>query len=93
MDGNPGGFGRREFLVVAGGLLGASATGDDAATTPRAVRASGTEPLHVGDKNQLFIDRRFIAASELVALNMNPAQKLGLVLDASKEPWEKGQGG
>ena len=46
-------------------------------------------PLEVGNQKQLFIDRRFIAASEGIELHMNPAQKLGLILDekgeASKE--------
>jgi hypothetical protein len=36
-------------------------------------------PLEVGNRKQLFIDRRFIQASENVTLTMNPAQKLGVV--------------
>ncbi len=38
-------------------------------------------PLDVGARKQLFIDHRFIAQSENITLRMNPAQKLGLVLD------------
>lgn len=93
MDEGLGGFGRREFLAVAGGMLGASARGVEAAAPPRAARAPDAGPRQVGDRKQLFIDRRFIAASEHVALAMNPAQKLGVVLDAGNSPWERGQGG
>lgn len=39
------------------------------------------EPIVVGGEKQLFIDRRFIAASEGVTLRANPAEKLGLLLD------------
>lgn len=38
-------------------------------------------PINVGGRKQLFIDGRFVAASENVSLTMNPPQKLGLVLD------------
>ena len=87
-------FGRREFLAAAGGLLGAAG----ARPVADATRAGddGTPdagPWRIGDRKQLFIDRRFIAASEGVALTLNPAQKLGMVLDSSKEPWERGPGG
>ncbi len=43
-------------------------------------------PLEIGDRKQLFIDRRFIASSEGVELNMNPAQKLGLIQDEQGNP-------
>jgi hypothetical protein len=85
------GLGRREFLAVAGGLMGSA--GPVSAAIRQAAPASGGSPLQVGDRKQLFIDRRFIEASENVALTMNQAQKLGRVLDASNEPWERGQGG
>src|SRR5690606_28747518 len=42
--------------------------------------------LDVGDRKQLFIDKRFIVTSEGVTLRMNPAQKLGLILDESGQP-------
>ena len=35
----------------------------------------------IGDRKQLFIDRRFIAAGEGIELKMNQAQKLGLIRD------------
>lgn len=44
------------------------------------------EPLQVGCRKQLFIDQRFIAASDQVELRMNPAQKLGLILDENGQP-------
>ncbi len=38
------------------------------------------EPVFdVGNRTQLFLDKRFIAASDNVQLRMNPAQKLGLI--------------
>lgn len=43
-------------------------------------------PLDVGDRKQLFIDRRFIAKSDRVELRTNPAQKLGQMLDADGKP-------
>jgi hypothetical protein len=84
-------FRRREFLAVAGGLLATSGTSSATAAACQINPVPGAAP--VGDHKQLFIDHRFIAASENVALNMNPAQKLGMVLDSSKERWEKGPGG
>lgn len=44
-------------------------------------------PLDVGDRKQLFIDRRFIENSQNVELRMNPPQKLGLVIPNHTEPW------
>ncbi|MBL9123752.1 MAG: hypothetical protein JNG90_08980 [Planctomycetaceae bacterium] len=43
-------------------------------------------PLDVGNRKQLFIDRRFIAQSERVELCTNPAQKLGQILSADGQP-------
>ena len=43
-------------------------------------------PLDVGDRKQLFIDRRFIAKSEGIELRMNQAQKLGLIRDEHGQP-------
>jgi hypothetical protein len=66
-----------QFLMVACWLLGAGALG----------RAE--IPLEVGDRKQLFIDRRFIQASENVALTMNPAQKLGVVFKAETNAYAR----
>lgn len=43
-------------------------------------------PLDIGDRKQLFIDRRFVAQSENVELVANPGQKLGQILDADGQP-------
>jgi hypothetical protein len=43
-------------------------------------------PIEIGSRKQLFIDKRFIAAGEGVELRMNPAQKLGLILDEKGQP-------
>lgn len=45
--------------------------------------------IDVGSRKQLFIDRRFIAASENVTFAMNPPEKHGIVLQA-EYPWEAG---
>ena len=82
-------FRRASSSPPRGGLLGSSGTVAARQITP----VPAAVPLLVGDRKQLFIDHRFIAASENVALNMNQAQKLGIVIDSSKEPWEKGPGG
>jgi len=85
-------FGRREFLAAAAGSVAALATPPGTAhAEPAEPRIR--EPRSVGSRKQLFIDRRFIAASENVTLTLNPAQKLGIVLDSEKEPWEHGTGG
>ncbi len=47
--------------------------------------------IEVGNRNQLFIDHRFIARSELIALRMNPPEKLGLILDRNSHPWPEFQ--
>lgn len=51
-----------------------------------AVSARAQMPIEVGQRKQLFIDKRFIAASQGVELHMNPAQKLGLILNEKGEP-------
>jgi hypothetical protein len=86
------GFSRRTLLTsaAAGGLLGGAVA---RAAEARAEPAPAGPPRDVGDRKQLFIDRRFIAASDDVELVMNPAQKLGIVLDPSEVSWELGQGG
>jgi hypothetical protein len=48
--------------------------------------AKARAPLEIGSRKQLFIDKRFIAGSEGVELQMNPAQKLGLILDEKGQP-------
>ena len=47
-------------------------------------------PLDVGSQRQLFIDRRFIAASEGLSLVMEKPTKAGVVLRADR-PWEAAQ--
>ena len=47
---------------------------------------SAAGPIDVADQKQLFIDHRFIAASDGIELHMNPAQKLGLVRDEQGQP-------
>lgn len=44
------------------------------------------DPFDVGDRKQLFIDQRFIAASDHIRLTQNPAQKLGSLTDEKGEP-------
>jgi len=63
------------FVLASGGLI-----------TPD---AQASEVIDVGDRKQLFIDDRFIETSENVELNMNPAQKLGLIQDEKGEPWSE----
>ena len=86
---------RRGFLAAATtGLLGLAdiAAMGEIGAAPMAP-PSGGEPLNVNDRKQLFIDRLFIASAENITLTMNPAQKLGIVLDSTNEPWELGTGG
>lgn len=85
-------LGRREFLAAAAGGV-AALTGAPGTVPAEAAEPGAREPRDVGSRKQLFIDRRFIAASEHVTLTMNPAQKLGIVLDSEREPWEHGTGG
>ncbi|MCC6798435.1 MAG: hypothetical protein IT366_25195 [Candidatus Hydrogenedentes bacterium] len=42
-------------------------------------------PFDVGDRKQLFIDSRFIAKSENVELRVNPAQKMGRIVNENGE--------
>src|SRR6185312_15654265 len=51
-----------------------------------ALEVRAQAPLEVGNRKQLFIDKRFIAAGQGVELHMNPAQKLGLILDEKGQP-------
>lgn len=44
------------------------------------------EPIDVGGRKQLFIDDRFIAEHSGVELRMNPAQKLGPLVDEEGRP-------
>lgn len=43
--------------------------------------AAAAEPVDIGGRKQLFIDQRFVGASEGITLRANPADKLGLLLD------------
>jgi hypothetical protein len=84
------GISRRDFLgVSAGAALAARAT----ALAGAAVAPADGAALDVGDRRQLFIDRRFVADETNVTLTMNPPQKLGIVLDSGNAPWEHGPGG
>jgi len=56
---------------------------------PIVMAAVSAAKIEVGNRKQLFIDRRFIAASEAVTLVLNPPEKRGLVLQA-EYPWEAG---
>lgn len=85
------GMDRRRFLgASAGGLLATSRM--EALGAPDGTTAD-LGPLDVGDRRQLLIDRRFIAEDAGLILTMNPAQKLGIVLDSEDAPWEHGPGG
>lgn len=87
------GISRRDFLAASSGFLTLAGVAEEARVSSAASTESGQDRLDVSDKKQLFIDYRFIADSANVTLNMNQAQKLGIVLDSEKEPWEKGTGG
>jgi hypothetical protein len=50
--------------------------------------SSGSAPLNVADRKQLFIDYRFIESCEGVRLTMNPPRRHGPVLRGDK-PWER----
>lgn len=56
---------------------------------PLAFEATATvgQPIHVGSRKQLFIDKRFIESSHRIHLRTNPAQKLGRIRDASDKPF------
>ena len=56
------------------------------ATLPLLVLLAAPPPIDVGDRRQLFIDDRFIAAKDRVELRVNPPQKLGLLRDDRGEP-------
>jgi hypothetical protein len=43
-------------------------------------------PMDVADQKQLFIDRQLIADSDRIELHMNPAQKLGPIVDGDGQP-------
>ena len=45
-------------------------------------------PIDVGDRKQLFIDERFIAARERIELHTNPPQKVGLLRDETDKPFQ-----
>lgn len=54
-----------------------------------AATAVSAGALEVGNRKQLFFDRKFIAESESIALTMNPPEKRGIVL-MGEYPWEAG---
>jgi len=47
------------------------------------------EPIDVGGHKQLFVDGRFIAASEGVTLTLNPPQQRGERILVADQPWEQ----
>lgn len=51
-----------------------------------AIAVTAGVPLQIGSRKQLFIDKRFIAASNGIELHTNPAQKLGLIFDETGNP-------
>jgi hypothetical protein len=57
------------------------------ASQPANARRDAAGPIAVGDRRQLFFDRRFIARSENVRIALNPPMKLGPVLKPDR-PWE-----
>jgi hypothetical protein len=58
-----------------------------AAKLPSAGGATEQQPIDVGSRKQLLIDRRLLASSKNIALRMNPPAKMGPVLLPDK-PWE-----
>ncbi len=54
-----------------------------------ALACARAQPLDIGREKQLFIDQRFIQASDGVALRMNPPVKKGAVLRGDR-PWDAG---
>ncbi len=65
----------------------------DSATCPLPCSCSSPSlhrlpPIDVGDRKQLFIDERFIAARERIELRANPPQKLGLLRDENDKPFQ-----
>lgn len=84
---------RRHFLAEAGavaGVLPAVSPGERSSWTSL---KDGGPVWNVGEARQLFMDRRFILQSRGVTRNLNQPQKMGVVLDSEKEPWELGSGG
>ena len=47
------------------------------------------DPISIGSRKQLFIDRKFIQSDTGVTLRMNPPLKAGVALTAD-HPWEQG---
>lgn len=47
---------------------------------------TAADPIQVADRKQLFIDERFIAASEGIKHTTNQAQKLGALMDENGRP-------
>lgn len=75
-------FARREFLKVVG------LTGVAAACTAASAAIPSLAPIEVGNRKQLFIDRRFIQCSRGIELAVNPPEKAGPVL-LPETPWER----
>ncbi|MCW5559767.1 MAG: hypothetical protein KIT22_18275, partial [Verrucomicrobiae bacterium] len=47
---------------------------------------TAADPIHVGDRKQLFIDDRFLAERDRIELRANSAQKLGPLRDEEGKP-------
>ncbi|MDB6133958.1 MAG: hypothetical protein JWM59_2201 [Verrucomicrobiales bacterium] len=68
-------------------LSGSSALAVDGPLVPdHTVNTHAQAPIDIGNRKQLFIDKRFIASSEGVELRLNQAQKLGLIQDGNGNP-------
>ncbi|RYD35603.1 MAG: hypothetical protein EOP86_08045, partial [Verrucomicrobiaceae bacterium] len=68
-------------------LSGSSALAADGPLVPdRNVNPDAQAATDIGNRKQLFIDKRFIASSEGVELRLNQAQKLGLIQDENGNP-------
>jgi hypothetical protein len=68
------------FQIVLTALLAALARGESTSTRPAV--------LDVGDRRQVFIDGRFLAASRNVELVVHPPRKTGERTLAGDRPWE-----
>ena len=55
---------------------------------PSSATAAKAAAFDIGQRKQLFIDRRFIGRSENVTLRTNAAEKLGLIRDENDRPLE-----
>ena len=57
--------------------------------TSAVIAAGNPAVIDVGDRKQLFIDKKFIAKARRIKLTVNPPVKSGVAIDSDK-PWDKG---